>query len=339
LVNRKGQTALHLAGRAGLKEVFACISSHAGRALADQRDAHWATAKDYMQQTALIQADGPPPPASSVTKAHPKTATAPKIVDRRSTAMVKNPTASSMGMVSGQQTRDPGPSTGGGAAGSGTVTSRRSAMPRMTGRASTPAASQPESATRRQTTNIAKHRASSPPPPLEDESLTSSSKPSTPMVTPPQRTAPKLGRLQQAVAVPHQVASGGGDCLNTACDSSRLGEVAQTTAEEAEEEQALADEAELEALSEFETSPGAPVAGGEGGREPALHAAGEAEVLHRPIVHEGSKDAADTLVPGDDVPTHPAEQESLPGTHHSAENAADGVGEQSPEEEDDDEVW
>jgi len=213
------------------------------------------------------------------------------------------------------------------------------------GRAST-AALQPESAPRRQTTNIAKHRASSPPP-LEDESLTSSSKPSTPMVTPAQRTAPKLGRPQQdpegrrelqshaassarmpqPVAVPQQVASSGG-VFNTACDPSRLGEIAQTTAEEAEEEQALADEAELEALSEFETSPGVPVPGGEDGEEPALHAVGEAE------------DAADVLVPGDDVPTHPTKQGSLPETHHFAENAADGAGEQSPEEEeDDDEVW
>jgi len=335
-----------LAGRAGLKEVFACISSHAGRALGDKRDAHWATAKDYMQQTALIQADGPPPTASSATKAHGKTATAPKMVDRRSTAIGKSPSASSMGMVSGQQTRDPGPSAGGGAAGSVTSTSRRSAMPRMMGRAST-AALQPESAPRRQTTNIAKHRASSPPPPLDDESLTSSSKPSTPMVTPAQRTAPKLGRLQQdpegrrelhsystssartpqPVAVPQQVASSGGD-FNTACDPSRLGEIAQTTAEEAEEEQAPGDEAELEALSEFETSPGVPAPGGEDGEEPALHVVGEAE------------DAVDIQVLGDDAPTHPAEQGSLPETHHFAENAADGAGEQSPEqEEDDDEVW
>merc|ERR550532_267118 len=125
------------------------------------------------------------------------------------------------------------------------------------GRASTAAASQSESATRRQTPNIAKHRASSPPPPLEDESLTSSSKPSTPMVTPAQRTAPKLGRVQQDPEGRRELQS------HAACDTSRLEEVANTTVEEAEEEHAPADEAELEALSEFETSPGVPVPGSE----------------------------------------------------------------------------
>jgi len=346
LQNRKGQTALHLAGRAGLKEVFSCISAHAPRALADHRDAHWATAKDYMQQTSATQADGPPPTPSSATKAQSKTIAAPKIVDRRSNMMTKNPSANNVGTSSGQQLRDSGHSSGAAGGGGGTVASRRSAMPRMTGRASAAATLQSESASRRQTTNLAKHRASSPPP-LEDDSLTSSSKPSTPMVTPAQRMGLKMGRLQQdpegrrelqshaasAPRTPHtaavtpQITSGGVESPHMACDSLRPGEATHTRTEEAEE-QAPAVEAELEALSEFERSPGVPLPGDEDGEEPALPAVCEAE------------DAADILVPGDNAHAHPAEQESLPGTHHFAESEADRVDEQNAEEEEeDDEVW
>jgi len=50
LLNRKGQSALHLAGRAGLYDVLACLTSRASRQLADLRDEHGATAKDYIQQ-------------------------------------------------------------------------------------------------------------------------------------------------------------------------------------------------------------------------------------------------------------------------------------------------
>jgi len=52
VLNRKGQSALHLAGRAGLTEVLSWMSTRVSKALSELRDIHGATAKDYAEHVA-----------------------------------------------------------------------------------------------------------------------------------------------------------------------------------------------------------------------------------------------------------------------------------------------
>ncbi|CAK0900046.1 unnamed protein product, partial [Prorocentrum cordatum] len=56
-LNHKGQTALHLAGRAGLKDVYSYLSSQMTGALADHTDMHGATALEYAKQAGASWAD------------------------------------------------------------------------------------------------------------------------------------------------------------------------------------------------------------------------------------------------------------------------------------------
>lgn len=59
VVNRKGQTALHLAGRAGLQEVLAWLSARSSRELIDVLDHHGHTARQYAQQVLASSSEGP----------------------------------------------------------------------------------------------------------------------------------------------------------------------------------------------------------------------------------------------------------------------------------------
>lgn len=52
-VNQKGQTALHLAGRAGLPEVLAWLSAHASKHMLELRDMHGATAAYYARHAGV----------------------------------------------------------------------------------------------------------------------------------------------------------------------------------------------------------------------------------------------------------------------------------------------
>lgn len=51
ILNHKGQSALHLAGRAGLHEVMAYLASQASKSLVDLQDVHSSTARYYAQHS------------------------------------------------------------------------------------------------------------------------------------------------------------------------------------------------------------------------------------------------------------------------------------------------
>jgi len=53
ILNRKGQSALHVAGRAGLQEVLAWLSARVTRPMLELKDVHGHTARNYAQQTGL----------------------------------------------------------------------------------------------------------------------------------------------------------------------------------------------------------------------------------------------------------------------------------------------
>eukprot|EP00913_Durusdinium_trenchii_P014976 g14047.t1 len=50
VLNRKGQSALHLAGRAGFHDVLSWLSSRVGKPIVELRDHHGNTAQMYVQQ-------------------------------------------------------------------------------------------------------------------------------------------------------------------------------------------------------------------------------------------------------------------------------------------------
>jgi len=54
VVNRRGQTALHLAGRAGLSDVLAWFSTRVNKSLTELRDAHGATARNYLDHAGFM---------------------------------------------------------------------------------------------------------------------------------------------------------------------------------------------------------------------------------------------------------------------------------------------
>jgi len=68
VLNRKGQSALHLAGRAGLPEVLAWLTSRVSKQLVDLKDMHGATARNYAQQQS-----GPEVAKPEANKAAPTT--------------------------------------------------------------------------------------------------------------------------------------------------------------------------------------------------------------------------------------------------------------------------
>jgi len=59
-LNRKGQSALHLAGRAGFHEVLSWLSARAGKQIVELRDHHGNTARMYGQQALAAQSGGSP---------------------------------------------------------------------------------------------------------------------------------------------------------------------------------------------------------------------------------------------------------------------------------------
>eukprot|EP00439_Symbiodinium_sp_Y106_P038726 s1604_g4.t1 len=67
-LNRKGQSALHLAGRAGFQEVLSWLSARAGKQIVELRDHHGNTARMYGQQALAAAALVPHGPKSHILR-------------------------------------------------------------------------------------------------------------------------------------------------------------------------------------------------------------------------------------------------------------------------------